>query len=893
MTARLVVRGHLQANESLAGYVIRLGQANGLRGHGQLLHRVGLTPGFDARTADLGRLASLACTDLSDLQKASLAPLAAAPRRQSFNGAPITRAHLLTTGARSCPACIEEKGYASRLWHLRAYAACHLHGAVLTDQCPQCKGPLSWGRTSLHECFCGAEITMGRPAPKDIVQLSTLLALAADDAAPAMFGPSPIAGVSSLAWFFGASFVGSARERRAVFASSASVDAALPILEQGAWFALDWRASFANWALDRFHRPEARVGLHREFGPELVRLRATFEETCPFVIDDLRRFFSENWQGFMLRRQSYFCIGPRVPRFITATKAARLLGISKVRVDEFIQSGQIVGVESLSGKRQYRAIRSDGVEALRRHLATLLTAEEAAVALGISSCRFRQLDRGGFIAAALAISQVQRYDVKHLQDFCLSLASKHSSATAPSIRLTDVRTRSLLDLIKHIQAGDLCAWFGRDATSSLSNLYVNPREVEALGRIKCLRGRGDTISAQKATRLLKLGHPTLSALVRQEQIDAVWSRGRLLSVSSAYVENLAATIVTSAAIAADCGLAAVAITRRLQQLGIRPVLAAAPARKVAAIWRREDITGIDFSTQWRTPCGRPSTPSSTATTILLRRSPGPSTPSDCVSLADMSKRLLIDRETIRHLALNGFLEAPAERTRANHLRGVTRCSADIFEQTYISSSEIALQYGLKGSAVTRRLLSLGVKPILEATVSARVQLCWRREDLEGVDFSSQYITPCGRPSAPALDGRTKLLEPRPRGSSRLTADAIHVHTATGLLGTNSCSLRAAVKTGYVRAVSQSVAGKILTVSETDVAAFAARYVFTPKLASESGLSATSVVRGLAKLGVEPVFKGKRPVHTLWDRSTFDLEDLLVRWTTASGELSQQSSLLPF
>jgi len=55
-----------------------------------------------------------------------------------------------------------------------------------------------------------------------------------------------------------------------------------------------------------------------------------------------------------------------------------------------------------------------------------------------------------------------------------------------------------------------------------------------------------------------------------------------------------------------------------------------------------------------------------------------------------------------------------------------------------------------------------------------------------------------------------------------------------ILGTNSCSLRAAVQRGYVGAVSQSVSGKILTVSEADVADFMERYVFTPKLASELG-----------------------------------------------------------
>jgi hypothetical protein len=741
MGGRLVVRGDIQPNESLAGYIVRLSQANGLRGRTQLLHMAGLTSGFDGRPDSLDRLASLTCTDVCDLQQASFAPVATDPKRHSFNGSPVSRAHLLTEGARTCPACIEEDGYASRFWHLRAYAACHRHGALLVDRCLRCRRSLSWERLSLTECVCGAEIVMRGPAPTDVVKLSGLMVMAAKGAAPAPFEASQLAGISGLVWFFGASLIGDVRERRAALASKASVDTTVAILEQGARFAWDWRDSFRGWALDRFHRPDARIGLHKEFGPELFRLRAAFEDTCPFVIDDLRSFFAEHWQGFMLRRESYFCVGPRVPRFITATDAARILGISINRIDGFIRDGRIAAVERLSGRRQYRAIRSDGVEALRRHLASLLTPEEAAAAIGVSSSRLQQLARRGFIAAELKISQTRRFDVKHLQNFCMSLASEQRAVTEASVRLTDVRTRSLVDLIRHIQAGHLNAWFGQEASSSLSNLYVDVVEVEALGRLKCLRGRGDTISARKATRLLKLGHPTLSALVEQEGVDAVWCSGRLLSVSLAGVEKLAATVVTSAVIAAENGLAAAAITRRLQQLGIRPVLMALPARKVAAVWRCSDIAGLDFSSQWLTPCGQPSRPSRTKATTLLHRSPGPRTSPDCLSLSDLSKRLMIDRETVRHLALSGFLEPSAERTRANHLRGVTRFSAEMFGAEYVSSSEVARLHGLSGAAVTKRLLSLGVKPILQGSTSARVQLCWKRSDLKGIDFLQQYLTP--------------------------------------------------------------------------------------------------------------------------------------------------------
>lgn len=109
-------------------------------------------------------------------------------------------------------------------------------------------------------------------------------------------------------------------------------------------------------------------------------------------------------------------------------------------------------------------------------------------------------------------------------------------------------------------------------------------------------------------------------------------------------------------------------------------------------------------------------------------------------------------------------------------------------------------------------------------------------------------------------------------------------------GTNSCSLRAVVEVGFVRAARRSVTGKILTVVEDDVARFSERYVFTPKLASENGLSATSVSARLGNLGIGPILAGKRPVHALWDREMLAGVNFLERWVTSAGVLSEQSSL---
>ncbi len=882
MPPQLVVRGEIQDDESLPGYVIRLSHANCVR-PSFLMKQAALPTGYEFRSADLDLLASLSASDPKALARASFAPDADQGGHQ-FNGSALTRPHFLTDGARVCPECVQERGYIDRLWHLRAYAACHRHGKLLIDRCEGCARPIRWLRRKLHQCDCGHVWAPGDQAPPAVVEISSRFAEAAPciDVDPRR----TLAGLVTIVWFFGCSGFVDPRRRGVVARCAADVGVAVEVLTQGAPFIADWQQSFEGWAHDQFQAQGARIGLHRDFGHELARLRNTFAEQCPFVIDEVRNYFSHHWQGYLLRRQSYFCVGPKVARFIPASDAAKKLGVRVQRIWEFVEAGQLSAGKRSAGSRTYRVIRADAVEALRRHFASLLTPTEAANALGISLTRFRQLDRAGFITAEQIISQTKRFNPKSLRQFCHALASQCLPQPERSVRITELHRHRLVDLVADIKAGRLRAWFGPGGFDALSNLFVDVAEVEAL------RGPGgqEMLSAKQANEHLGVGHRTLAALVKQQHARADWSKmGYLIAVAKSAVDKWKTDLVTSAGVARPLGLAPASVTRRLKQLGITPVLNADPEARVAALWARKDLQNIDFDTQWVTASGTLCIRPKRSGMKRLKLRDGRSIPEGNISLADLSKQTAIENATLRHLALNGYLTA-TQFNRAGHLRGVLRSSARTFQKTYVSSSEIAAEYGLAGSAVTRRLRSLGLRPILEIANNARVQACWHRSDIVGVDFRSQYMLPCGRPSAPSNHSEAVLLPARPSGSPRLSEGAVYVHVATGILGTNSSSLRAAVDAGHIRSASRSATDKVLTVIEADVLAFAERFVFTPKLAAELGLSATSVFRNLARLQVSPVWPGIRPVHALWDRRSFDTDVLLGRWVTSSGAMSEQSSL---
>jgi hypothetical protein len=883
----LVVTGAIQHDESLPGYLIRLSHANGLRLQ-WLLERARLASAFEYHPASFELLAHLGRSDLGALQQASLV-LSDDAKRHQFGRSQIGRPHLLTDGARVCPACLDERGYVDRLWHLRGYAACHHHLTMLVDQCTSCRKSVSWRRRRLDRCDCGQAFDAGQAAPDGALDVAVRLALATSNEVEAQPRQS-LSDLLTVSWFFGCSGIADPRRRGAVSRSAASIATSIEVLQHGAPFVTDWRGSFDRWAHDRFQAQGGRVGLHRDFGHELARLRSTFAEACPFVIDEVREYFSLHWQGYLLRRKSYFCIGPKVVRFVTSSEAARTLGVRIPRIWEMVEAGQLAATKRSAGSRTYRVIRAEGVETLRRHFAALLTPTEAAGVLGISLARFRSLERAGHFKAEQVISQTKRFSPKALRDFCVGLAGPSRAPAQTHLRITEVFGHRVVDLVADIAAGRLSAWFGAAGFTTLADLHVDASDVEALRGPIGRRKLREMVSAKDATARLQVNHPTLSALVTRQGISAErTAHGHLLAVPKEAVDEWGRDLVTSASLAKPFGLAPASVARRLKQLGFTPCVAANPDKRIAALWSKAEVAAVDFSTQWRTSCGTLCARPPRRGMKRLKLRDGRSVPKGNVSLADLAKSTLIDRETLRRLAQSGHLQATLFN-RAGHLRGVLRTSAEAFQKQYVSSSEIAKAHGLKAVAVTRRLKHLGLQPALESDGSARVQACWRRVDIRDLDFQSQYMLPCGRASAPSMLEGAHRLAKRPTGSPRLAAGAIYTHTASGILGTNSSSLRAAVEAGHVRAASRSATGKILTVIEDDVVAFAQRYVFTPKLAAELGLSVRNISRGLLRLGVEPVWAGRRPVHALWDRDAFDTEDLLQRWVTATGELSEQSSL---
>ena len=150
--ARLLVRPRPVRDESTAGYLLRLSEANGFT---SLLDLDLLASRENGRDA-FSRVGTM-------LPGVSLQPLRGhVTRFRNLKIADPGGIHMKYWNGRRprfCPACLAEKSYWRGVWDLTLMVACPLHRARLCDLCPGCNHPLSWRRAHISECDCGQSLT--------------------------------------------------------------------------------------------------------------------------------------------------------------------------------------------------------------------------------------------------------------------------------------------------------------------------------------------------------------------------------------------------------------------------------------------------------------------------------------------------------------------------------------------------------------------------------------------------------------------------------------------------------------------------------------------------------------------------------------------------------------
>jgi hypothetical protein len=144
------------SDEVLLSYLLRLSSENGYHDPRWLIAKAGLSTSLATRPCNLNPLATLVggLTTTDELARLSAWPVGnGLAGRVQFGKHHVSGHSLDMVHPKICVPCLEEGRNIPRVWNLRAYLACPLHGCLLTDVC-SCGRSLSWFRPAPSQCSC-------------------------------------------------------------------------------------------------------------------------------------------------------------------------------------------------------------------------------------------------------------------------------------------------------------------------------------------------------------------------------------------------------------------------------------------------------------------------------------------------------------------------------------------------------------------------------------------------------------------------------------------------------------------------------------------------------------------------------------------------------------------
>jgi hypothetical protein len=143
--------------ESLLGYVVRLTEANGYASPRDLYRLAGMN-GNETSASNFccSKFAAIANHPASCLERIAFKSSQSESPTLGLLGNTVGASDLNLTGARLCPDCVAERGFIEAHWHIDLMVACPIHERAAVGYCPKCKDRLSWMRSGLLTCRCGA-----------------------------------------------------------------------------------------------------------------------------------------------------------------------------------------------------------------------------------------------------------------------------------------------------------------------------------------------------------------------------------------------------------------------------------------------------------------------------------------------------------------------------------------------------------------------------------------------------------------------------------------------------------------------------------------------------------------------------------------------------------------
>lgn len=396
--------------ESLLGYCLRLGDANGFMDL-KWLHQVVIKCGGAQRSA-LNNLTQLTAhaPDLLELLTGP-APTELGRHQDWRLGLKIT---FWSHGHRRwCPQCLEEHGFWKTEWLLSLQVACPAHQRLLQETCPECGQLVSWHYGSLFRCACGGDLRQVSLVPAD----ERLLSIAAHisrafqelvwrekSESYSKYKPHPLlaslhlAELCDLLWVFGAYALHRPVVKQQKIPNHGQIGVVQPFIVMAMHVLDDWPNNFHR-LLDDYTKPVAgqtaslRLYLqemhqalnHLLVHPELQFLRHEFEQHV-----------HTRWQDKLVLQSDLRKDHP----VMSGVEAARRLKLSARALHKLVNNGEIKGrkIVSPQGKSIWM-VEQASVELFAKNMRWPLTLREVEPLLRITPNRIRLLAENDLLKA--------------------------------------------------------------------------------------------------------------------------------------------------------------------------------------------------------------------------------------------------------------------------------------------------------------------------------------------------------------------------------------------------------------------------------------------------------------------------------------------------------------
>jgi hypothetical protein len=411
-SGRLLRRGHPKPDESLWGYILRLGEANGYEKPYWIAQMLGLNLNtlykgaflFDM-SLDWSGLAQLSGAGLNEIIALTYPPDGDSPTFTNlFFGMPVPKYVIRPVQAKICPACLADSAHCRRMWEFTLVTVCPTHNSLLVDECPGCRQRVSWSRNRVCCCRCNYDWRDIPLTPVEGIELELTRQIYRLCKVPGFDECSTIAnplcrldlnGLVTVVLLIASQYEGITDTRGKQLLTLQSRNSAIHAIICRALQVFEtWPSnyfSFLDWRRSHLSDTKYVGGLSKDFGGFYVALyRKHTAHAFKFLRDAFEEYLRTRWIGGYLasiRNQSLnrnlTGLMPQ-KQYLSRVEAAARLKSDFEKVDNLINSGTLRAVVHQEGKKRRILVDADSLEETCRWRENLINRSDVCNLLGIT-----------------------------------------------------------------------------------------------------------------------------------------------------------------------------------------------------------------------------------------------------------------------------------------------------------------------------------------------------------------------------------------------------------------------------------------------------------------------------------------------------------------------------